>query len=612
MACCPHSAADKPLQSATVVQKSSTTSGAFFAESLSQTMGTQMNPGAMLQTSIKSPSARTSTQPPGSPMNRMASSRLSVRGPADSPLPATSPRRLARADGRSGTVVIWGEGWNRSASPIKSSGESPAPGAVSPYAKGILTMSGAVDTVMHPLVSESEDLSATPRPEAVNKSIGFEKPKQDQEFVGHKMLNVCGGFGKLALITQDGGVVQSDGESNEESGSGQRAMPVPDCGSIRQVVAGQKHTLFLDEDGFLYAGGHNTFGQLGFPGEASVPLPRQVPAFAQRPVAAVACGQQHSMALTDWGDVYAWGRGSEGQLGCGRFETIPVPRYVHGLKGKFVDAISCGYNTSMAVTQQGELYVWGDDTTGQLGLGPKAGRQASPRAVTLDPNVEGAGAPGATFAVGAAGGWGHTCAVTSGGVVWSWGFGGRGQLGLGDFTTRATPSIVKGELLGVHVRQVTCGAQFSVALSTDGKVYVWGSGSHYRLGLGDNKDRCLPTLATIKGKDVTQLAVTEDRLMAFAPARISKLIPDSGPLSGGTRINIEGDGFFEAPRIKVSLDMSAAVSELDEDQGGVVGVYGRDTLRGVSAVSQVLIYLRIYLHAYIIIPAYLQIYRRAC
>ena len=53
-----------------------------------------------------------------------------------------------------------------------------------------------------------QDLSATPRPEDAGKAVGFEKPKEDQEFVGHKMLNVCGGFGKLALITQDGRIVQ--------------------------------------------------------------------------------------------------------------------------------------------------------------------------------------------------------------------------------------------------------------------------------------------------------------------------------------------------------------------------------------------------------------------
>ena len=65
---------------------------------------------------------------------------------------------------------------------------------------------------------------------------------------------------------------------------------IPDCGSVRQMVSGHKHALFLDCDGYLYAGGHNTFGQLGFPGEAQVLLPRRVPAFTQRPVAAVACG----------------------------------------------------------------------------------------------------------------------------------------------------------------------------------------------------------------------------------------------------------------------------------------------------------------------------------
>lgn len=196
---------------------------------------------------------------------------------------------------------------------------------------------------------------------------------------------------------------------------------------------------------------------------------------------------------------------------------------MHGLKGMFVDAIAAGYNCSMAITQQGQLYTWGDDTTGQLGLGPKAGKQAAPRLVELDPTCLDAAS---TFVVAGAGGWGHTCVVTSGGLVWAWGFGGRGQLGQGDFETRSSPSRVKGVLEGVHVRVVTCGAQFTVALSTAGQVYVWGSGCHHRLGLGDDKDRSLPTLASVKGKDITQVAVTEDKFIAFAPARIVQLKPD--------------------------------------------------------------------------------------
>ena len=537
----------------------STVSGAFFAESLLLT-GTQVNPGAMMTAQAKPPTARTDVRTPGSPPGgRHASSRMST----------SSPRRLAEADGRSGTVMIWGDGWTRSASPSKSATKTLDP---SPYLN---------DGVFHPVVSEhaEHDPATTPR------LLGFGMPKQDEEFVGHKMLNVCGGFGKLALIRADGSVVQG-GEDEDALAAN---IEVPECGAMRQIAAGQRHTLFLNADGLVYAGGHNTFGQLGFPGDANVSMPRPIPAFAQRPVAAVACGQHHSLALTDWGDVYAWGRGSEGQTGSGHFETVPVPRYVHGLKGKLVDSIACGYMCSMAVTQQGQLYTWGDDTTGQLGLGPKAGRRCSPQLVVLDAAAFGLACDGATWIVGASGGWGHTCAVTSAGLVWSWGFGGRGQLGLGDYETRSTPAAVKGELVGVHVQRITCGAYFTVALTFDGRVYVWGSGSHFRLGLGDDQDRCMPTLATVKGRDITQVAVAEDRVLAFAPARIVELIPKCGPLSGGTRVNVAGDGFFQAPRIKVSMDMSAAVSELDQDGEGQMAaglkVFGLNTLRDTAPVS---------------------------
>ena len=215
---------DKPPPG-TSTGKTSTTSGAFFAESLTATMGTQMNPGAMLQTSIKQPGPRAATIMPGSPKSRLASSRMSLRGPADSPLPATSPRRLARNDGRSGTVVIWGDGWARSASPAPSAPKAGCAGPTTPC-RATASMSGPIDSVMHPLVSESEDLSATPRPEASpQRATGFAKPKEDQEFVGHKMLNVCGGFGKLALITQEGGIVQS-GDSSDNTEPADTVMQV--------------------------------------------------------------------------------------------------------------------------------------------------------------------------------------------------------------------------------------------------------------------------------------------------------------------------------------------------------------------------------------------------
>lgn len=217
-----------------------------------------MNPGAMLQSPIKSPAPRATIRTPGSP----SSSRLSLRGPAGSPLPATSPRRLARLDASSGTVVIWGDGWERSSSPVKDTGA---------FRKPCSAFETSSSHLMHPLVDEDEDLSATPRPHAdrVSEHVGFTRPKEDREFVGCKMLSLCGGFGKLALITQDGGLVES-GASEPD----QESMPfsAPPGASICQMVAGQKHYLVLCSDGLVYGSGHNTYGQLGSTGLLTKPL----------------------------------------------------------------------------------------------------------------------------------------------------------------------------------------------------------------------------------------------------------------------------------------------------------------------------------------------------
>ena len=122
----------------------------------------------------------------------------------------------------SGTVVIWGDGWARSSSPTK-----PREGPITAYTPTKVPVADGFDATMHPLVSASEDLSATPRPQQdAVRAVGFEKPKEDQEFVGHKMLNICGGFGKLALITQDGAVVQS-GEGGDD-GDADSVMEMPD------------------------------------------------------------------------------------------------------------------------------------------------------------------------------------------------------------------------------------------------------------------------------------------------------------------------------------------------------------------------------------------------
>ncbi len=75
------------------------------------------------------------------------------------------------------------------------------------------------------------------------------------------------------------------------------------------------------------------------------------------------------MVLTDRADVYAWGRGFEGQLGLSKsIETSSTPTYIKSFYGKPVNYIAAGAFYSLAITKEGFLWGWGEAKLGQLGL----------------------------------------------------------------------------------------------------------------------------------------------------------------------------------------------------------------------------------------------------
>jgi len=95
----------------------------------------------------------------------------------------------------------------------------------------------------------------------------------------------------------------------------------------------------------------------------------------------IACGEAHSLALTDKQDVYAWGRGFEGQLGIQNVPVAATPQYVKAFFRKVpnqgferipIKFIECGAFYSLAISESQELYGWGESRMGQLGLGKKS------------------------------------------------------------------------------------------------------------------------------------------------------------------------------------------------------------------------------------------------
>lgn len=84
----------------------------------------------------------------------------------------------------------------------------------------------------------------------------------------------------------------------------------------------------------------------------------------------IACGENHSLVLTDKADVFAWGRGFEGQLGLSKsIEVASTPQYIKSFYGKPVSYIAAGSFYSLAITKDGSVWGWGESKLGQLGMG---------------------------------------------------------------------------------------------------------------------------------------------------------------------------------------------------------------------------------------------------
>ena len=167
------------------------------------------------------------------------------------------------------------------------------------------------------------------------------------------------------------------------------------------AFGGAYHTLLLTESANVYACGLNNMGQLGVgvfdeekkcmaPDHTAEPL--LVEGLEGKGVTALAGGEHHSVALTESGDVYAFGRGDNNQLGFadGTDQQL-TPRLVRALAGVPIRKVAVQSNSNVAVARTGDLYSWGFGEMGQLCNG-KAGdeRTPTPPSVTAGSPEEGA------------------------------------------------------------------------------------------------------------------------------------------------------------------------------------------------------------------------------
>ncbi|KAH9716742.1 putative UVB-resistance protein UVR8 [Citrus sinensis] len=220
--------------------------------------------------------------------------------------------------------------------------------------------------------------------------------------------------------------------------------------------------------------GNGDYGRLGLGSLESRWRPVVCSAFEKHSLKALACGGAHTLFLTETGCVYATGLNDFGQLGISENIGYSLePLRISGLKKEVVQ-ISTGYHHSSAITVDGELYMWGKNSNGQLGLGKKAAK-----VIPIPTKVE---CLSGIFTKQAALGFEQSVAVTGGGKVLSWGAGGSGRLGHGQessilgflrSTSEYTPRLIK-ELEGVKVKIAAAGFLHSACIDENGRVYIFG------------------------------------------------------------------------------------------------------------------------------------------
>ncbi|KAK3249963.1 hypothetical protein CYMTET_40630 [Cymbomonas tetramitiformis] len=262
---------------------------------------------------------------------------------------------------------------------------------------------------------------------------------------------------------------------------------------IRQVSAGHNFCMLLSGAGEIVSWGLNAHGELGHGDKTARSTPVVIRALQGTSVAQLSAGGNHAVAVTQHGEMYAWGHNANGQLGLGQTVSYTKPQVVKGDAWRLLftrpHQVSCGSFHTLLALEDGSVAVWGKGMRGVLG-GQSSSDALAPQLVE----------PLRTHkVVHVAAGAKHCMALTAEGDVYTWGSNEDGALGVGS-SEESGPhdfsSFPHAVLTSCRVVQISAGRDFSLAITAFGLLYAWGTNSNGELGTGDSRPRDTPTMVT--------------------------------------------------------------------------------------------------------------------
>ncbi|XP_049729399.1 X-linked retinitis pigmentosa GTPase regulator isoform X1 [Elephas maximus indicus] len=342
---------------------------------------------------------------------------------------------------------------------------------------------------------------------------------------------------------------------------------------VKLAACGRNHTLVSTEGGNVYATGGNNEGQLGLGDTEERNSFHLISFFTSRhKIKQLSAGANISAALTEDGELFMWGDNSEGQIGLNSISNVYVPRQV--TVGKPISWISCGYYHSAFVTMEGKLYTFGEPECGKLGLpSEQLINHRKPQLVSgISEKV-----------IQVACGGGHTVVLTEK-AVYTFGQGRFGQLGLGSFIFQAPEPAILEHVKDQKIRHISCGENHTALITDVGHMYTFGDGRHGKLGLGleNFTNQFIPTLCSHFSKFIIHLVACGGcHMLIFAIPRREVV----------EEITVEEiDDFYSPPAASLPVDDSASGSALQRTsptRGSASGsaLQGTSSARGLASGS---------------------------
>ena len=263
---------------------------------------------------------------------------------------------------------------------------------------------------------------------------------------------------------------------------------IPGVGTTSAVAVGEEHVCSLDSVGNVWCWGDNRNRQIGAAADGLAFTSTPLLVGALPTISFVAAGNDFNCAIDVVGSTRCWGNNDELQLGRGADAAdSSVPVAVAMPDGLSAQALALGADHACALLSDATVACWGDDDRGQLGDGEAGIDSGVARRIAGLSDVQAIAA-----------GRDSTCAVDTGGNLFCWGENTSGQLGIGTIGVNSNQPLPVPVALPAAVRALDLGIDFACAVLVNDEVYCWGDGIDFQLASGSIFD--LSTPRAIEGR----------------------------------------------------------------------------------------------------------------